>query len=197
MFGKTSLGVFILAGVLVAAPAGQVMAGASGPTVQGVWTCTVVRAGTIQRPIIYTFNSDGTFNYSSATTINSAAAGPVQNSGFHSRGGGRGAWTKVSTNVFNFTAVEFMYDANGNAAGSFSVDTTLLLTSAGQLCSGRPECPNQTADVSLVKYQFDQNDPDANIVGLTFLLRPGTPVNTLCNTLSSGEGFPALGIPTP
>jgi len=133
MFAKTSLGVFILAGVLVAAPAGQVMAGGSGPTVQGVWTCTVVRAGTIQRPIIYTFNSDGTFNYSSATTINSAAAGPVQNSGFHSRGGGRGAWTKVSTNVFNYTAIELMYDANGNAAGNFSVDANLAMTSAGQL----------------------------------------------------------------
>jgi hypothetical protein len=53
MFGKASLGVFILAGVLVATPPGQVMAGGSGPTVQGVWTCTVVRAGTIQRPIIY------------------------------------------------------------------------------------------------------------------------------------------------
>ena len=198
MFGKTSLGVFILAAVLVAAPAGPVMAGGSGPTVQGVWTCTVVRAGTIQRPIIYTFNSDGTFNYSSATTINSAAAGPVQNSGFHSRGGGRGAWTKVSTNVFNYTAIEFVYDANGNAAGNFSVDANLAVTSAGQLCSGRPECPAQTTDVSLVKYVFDQNDPDLNIVGLLYLLPPGTPANTLCNRLSSGDGFPTLPmIPTP
>jgi hypothetical protein len=196
MFGKTSLGVFILAGVLVATPAGPVMAGGTA-TVQGVWTCTVVRAGTIQRPIIYTFNSDGTFNYSSATTINSAAAGPVQNSGFHSRGGGRGQWIKIGTNIFNYTAVELLYDANGNAAGSFSVDANLLLTSAGQLCSGRTECPNQTTDVSLVKYQFGQNDPDANIVGLTYLLLPGTPANTLCNTLSSGAGFPALPIPTP
>jgi hypothetical protein len=197
MFGKTSLGVFILAGVLVATPAGRVMAGGSGPTVQGVWTCTVVRAGTIQRPIIYTFNSDGTFNYSSATTINSAVAGPVQNSGFHSRGGGRGVWTKVSTNVFNYTAVEFMYDANGNAAGNFTVDADLAVTSAGQLCSGRSECPNQTSSVSLVKYLFDQNDPDANIIGLMYLLPVGTPANTLCNTLSSGSGFPALPIPTP
>ena len=37
MFGKTSLGVFILAGVLVATPAGQVMA---GEKVEGVWACT-------------------------------------------------------------------------------------------------------------------------------------------------------------
>lgn len=198
MFRKTSLGVFTLAGVLLAIPAGRVVAGSQTPVVQGVWTCTVVRAGTIQRPIIYTFNSDGTFNYSSGTTINSGVAGPVQNSGFHSRGGGRGAWTKVSTNVVNYTAVEFLYDANGNAAGSFTVDADLAVISGGaQLCSGRSECPNQTTEVSLVKYLFDQNDPDANIVGLLYLLPPGTPANTLCNSLSSGAGFPALPIPTP
>jgi hypothetical protein len=198
MFRKTSLGVGI-AGVLVAIAAGQVIAGSKKtPVVDGVWTCTIVRAGTIQRPTIYTFNSDGTFNYSSGTTINSLAAGPVQNSGFHSRGGGRGAWTKVSTDVVNYTAVELLYDANGNAAGSFTVDADLAMISGGdQLCSGRAECPNQTTAVSLVKYQFDQNDPDANIVGLSYLLPPGTPVNTLCNSLSSGAGFPALPIPTP
>jgi len=197
MFRKTSLGVGI-AGVLVAIAAGQVVAGSQTPVVQGVWTCTVVRAGTIQRPIIYTFNSDGTFNYSSGTTINSGAAGPVQNSGFHSRGGGRGAWTKVSTNVVNYTAVELLYDANGNAAGSFTVDADLAVISGGsQLCSGRAECPAQTTAISLVKYQFDQNDPDANIVGLTYLLSPGSPANTLCNSLSSGAGFPNLPIPTP
>jgi hypothetical protein len=196
MFGKTSLGVFILAGVLVTSPAGHVMAGAV-PQVAGVWTCTVVRAGTIERPIIWTFNSDGTFNYSSATTINSAAAGPVQNSGFHSRGGGRGEWTRVSNNVFHYKAVELLYDANGNAAGSFSVDSTLALTSAGQLCTGRSECPNQKTTASLVKYQFDQNNADADIVGVDYLLSD-TPVNTLCNRLSSGAGFPTLPmIPTP
>jgi len=132
MFGKTTLGVVILAGALVAIPTGQVMA-AAGPQVQGVWTCTVLRSGTIERPIIYTFNSDGVFNYSSATTINSAVPGPVHNSGFHSRGGGRGEWTRVSNNVFHYKAVELLYDANGNAAGSFSVDSTFALTSAGQL----------------------------------------------------------------
>jgi hypothetical protein len=196
MFGKTSLGVFMLAGVLVAIPAGQVMAGA-GPQVQGVWTCTVLRAGTIERPIIYTFNSDGTFNYSSATTINSAAAGPVQNSGFHSRGGGRGEWTRVSNNVFNFKAVELLYDANGNAAGSFSVNAALALISTGQLCTGRSECPHQTTTATLVKYVFDGNDPDADIISVDSLLT-NTPVNTLCNRLSSGAGFPALTvIPTP
>ena len=78
MFRKTSIGVFILAGLLVAFPVGQVTAAGNVPGVQGVWTCSVVRAGTIQRPIIYTFNSDGTFNYSSGTTINSVTAGPVQ-----------------------------------------------------------------------------------------------------------------------
>jgi len=198
MFRKTSLGVVILGGVLVAIPVGQVTAAGNVPGVQGVWTCTVVRAGTIQRPIIYTFNSDGTFNYSSGTTINSLTAGPVQNTGFHSRGGGRGAWTKVSSNVVNYTAVELLYDANGNAAGSFSVDADLAVISDGdQLCSGRAECSNQTTALSLVKYVFDQNDPDANIVGLLNLLPPGTPANTLCNRLSSGASFPALPIPTP
>jgi hypothetical protein len=197
MFRKTSLGVFILGGVLVAIPVGQVTAAGNVPGVQGVWTCSIVRAGTIQRPIIYTFNSDGTFNYSSATTINSTTPGPVANSGFHSRGGGRGEWTRVSNNVFSYKAVELLYDANGNAAGSFSVDATIGLTSAGQLCSGRSECPNLTSSISLVKYTFDQNDPDLNITGLQYLLLPGTPSNTLCNTLSSGAGFPALPIPTP
>ena len=192
MFGKTSLGVFILAGVLVATPAGQVMA---ADKVEGVWTCTAV-SGPIERPIIYTFNSDGTFNYSSATTINSQA-GPLQNTGFHSRGGGRGQWAKIRNDVFNYTAVEFMYDANGNAAGSYSVDATLALTSTGQLCSGRSECPNQKTMVSLAKYVFEQNDVDSDIVGVTYLLPPGTSANTLCNRLSSGAGFPALPIPTP
>jgi hypothetical protein len=195
MFGKTSLGVFIFAGVLVATPAGQVMASAE---VEGVWTCTVVRAGTIERPVIFTFNSDGTFNYSSATTINSLTEGPLNNTGFHSRGGGRGQWAKVRTDVFNYAAVEFTYDANGNAAGSYAVNATVAVTSAGQLCSGRPECPNQTTTVSLAKYTFDQNDPDSDIVGVTYILPPGTLAHTLCNRLSSGAGFPALPvIPTP
>ena len=192
MFRKTSLVALVVTGILIAV-AGNAMA--AGIPVNGAWTCTVVRAGTIERPIIYTFNSDGTFNYSSATTINSAVGGPVQNSGFHSRGGGRGEWTKVSTNVFNYRSVEFLYDANGNAAGSFAVDSTLLLTSAGQLCSGRTECPNQTTVISLGKYLFDQNDVDGDIVGITYLLPPGTPANSLCNRLSSGGGFPTLPIP--
>jgi hypothetical protein len=198
MFRKTSLRVFSLAGLLVAFPVAQVTAAGNVPGLQGVWTCSVVRAGTILRPIIYTFSSDGTFNYSSGTTINSLAAGPVQNTGFHSRGGGRGVWTKVSSNVANYTAVELLYDANGNAAGSFTVDADLAVISGGsQLCSGRAECPNQTTTVSLAKYVFDQNDPDANIIGVSYLLPPGTPANTLCNSLSSGAGFPALPIPTP
>lgn len=197
MFDKTSLGIFILAGALVAIPAGAVMA-KSTPQVEGVWTCTVIRAGTIERPIIWTFNSDGVFNYSSGTTINSTTLGPVQNSGFHSRGGGRGEWTRVKNNVFNYKSVELLYDANGNAAGSFSVDSTFALTSADQLCSGRPECLNQTTKVSLAKYVFENNDPDADIVGVNYLLPPGTPANTLCNRLSSGDGFPTLPmIPTP
>jgi len=198
MMGRKSLVVFILLlGVLALIPAGQAMA-AAAPQVTGAWTCTVVRSGTIERPIIWTFSADGTFNYSSATTINSTIAGPVQNSGFHSRGGGRGQWTRVSNNVFNFKAIEFMYDANGDAAGSFSVDTTFLLTSGDQLCSGRPECPNQKASISLVKYVFDQNNPDLDIVGVQYLLPAGTAANTLCNRMSHGAGFPFLStIPTP
>ena len=90
-----------------------------------------------------------------------------------------------------------MYDANGNAAGSFTVDADVAVISGSQLCSGRTECPGQTTTISLAKYVFNQNDPDANIVGVQYLLPPGTPVNTLCNGLSSGAGFPALPIPTP
>jgi len=199
MFRKTHLGGFlVLAVVLIAIPMENVTAAPSGGGVPGAWTCTVVRAGTIERPIIYTFGADGIFNYSSGTTINntSESLSPVYNSGFHSRGGGHGQWTKVSTNVVNYKSVELLYDANGNAAGSFSVNANLLLT-GGQLCSGRDECPNQTSTFSLVKYQFAGDNPDGDIVGITALLGPGALANVLCNSLSSGAGFPGLLIPTP
>jgi len=197
MFSKTCLGAFVLAGVLSTIQMDDAMAAANLP-IQGVYTCTVVRAGTVQRPIMYTFNNDGTFNYSSATTINSTVAGPVQNSGFHSRGGSRGQWTRTSTNVINYKSVEFLYDANGNLAGSFAVDADLLITPAGQLCSGRSECPNQNSAVSLVQYIFGGPDGvDGNITGLNYLLGPDAPANVLCNTLSSGAGFPSLPIAMP
>jgi len=198
MFKGTNLGVVILALTLITTPTGSALAGAL-PPVQGVWTCTVLRAGTVPRPLMYTFNSDGTFNYSSATTINSTVAGPVQDSGFHSRGGARGQWTKVSTNVFNYESVEFLYDASGNLAGSFTVNANLLLTPAGQLCGGRAECPNQITSISLVKYHFADEPAsfDGNIVSVDYLLGPGAPANVLCNSLSSGAGFPSLPIPMP
>jgi hypothetical protein len=146
-----------------------------------------------------TFGADGTFDYSSATTINNTTDvnSPVYNSGLHSRGGGRGQWTKASTNVVNYKAVELLYDANGNAAGSFAVNSTQILTSADQLCSGRSECPNQTTTFSLVKYIFDGNNPDGDIVGINALLPSGTPANFLCNRFSSGAGFPGTLIPMP
>jgi hypothetical protein len=196
MLNKASLGVIILAGVLLAIPVRSAMAGATVP-VQGVWTCTVVRGGTVERPIMYTFNSDGTFNYSSATTINSIVPGPVQNSGFHSRGGARGQWLKTSNNVVNYKSIEFLYDANGNLAGSFAVDANLLITPAGQLCSGNTQCPTQTTALSLVRYEFNNNDVDADVVGVNYLLGPDAPANVLCNSLSSGQGFPALPVPMP
>ena len=197
MLSKTCLGAFVLAGVLITIPMDDAMAGANLP-VQGVWTCTVVRAGTVQRPLMYTFSTDGTFNYSSATTINSTVAGPVQNSGFHSRGGSRGQWTRTSSNVVNYRSVEFLYDVNGNLAGSFAVDADLLITPSGQLCSGRSECPGQISAVSLVQYIFGTPDGvDGNITGVNYLLGPDAPANVLCNTLSSGAGFPALPIPMP
>jgi len=206
MFNKRSLGAVILVLTLVATPMGSALAG-SLPPVQGVWTCTVFRAGSVPRPLMYTFNSDGTFNYSSATTINSTVAGPVQNSGFHSRGGARGQWTKLNTSLFNYESVEFLYDANGNLAGSFSVNANLLMTAGGQLCSGRQNpdaagsviCPNQATSVSLVKYNFE--DPPANdgkiLPDVTYLLGPNAPANVLCNSLSSGLGFPGLPVPMP
>jgi len=197
MFSKTCLGAFVLAGILITIPMDDAMAAANLP-IQGMWTCTVVRAGSVQRPIMYTFNSDGTFNYSSATTINSTIAGPVQNSGFHSRGGSRGQWTRTSSNVVKYQSVEFLYDANGNLAGSFAVDADLLITPAGQLCSGRSECSNQNTAVSLVQYIFGGPDGvDGNITGLNYLLGPDAPANVLCNSLSSGAGFPSLPIPLP
>ena len=197
MFSKTCLGAFVLAGLLSTIQMDDAMAASNLP-IQGVYTCTVVRAGTVQRPIMYTFNNDGTFNYSSATTINSTVAGPVQNSGFHSRGGARGQWTRISSNVVNYHSVEFLYDANGNLAGSFAVDADLLITPAGQLCSGRSECPAQNSAVSLVQYVFGGPDGvDGNITGLNYLLGPDAPANVLCNTLSSGAGFPSLPIAMP
>src|SRR5215510_8790315 len=105
MFSKASLGVLLIAGMLVAVPIDDAMAGSTVP-IQGVWTCAVLRAGTVLRPLMYTFSSDGTFNYSSATTINSTVAGPVQDSGFHSRGGARGQWTKINTSLYNYESVE-------------------------------------------------------------------------------------------
>jgi len=198
MLNKAFLGAFVLAGVLITIPMDDATAGSnSNLPLQGVYTCTVIRGGTVQRPLMYTFNSDGTFNYSSATTINSAAAGPVQNSGFHSRGGARGLWTRISTNTINYQSVEFLYDANGNLAGSFAVDATLLITPAGQLCSGRSECPNQNSAVSLVQYFFAGGDVDSNITGVNYLLGPDAPANVLCNPFSNGAGFPALPVPMP
>ena len=200
MFTKTDLGVFILAVVLIALPVGTVMAAVT-PPVQGVWTCTVLRSGTIERPVMYTFNNDGTFNYSSATTINTSALttppSPVYNSGFHSRGGARGQWIKTSNNVVNYKSIEFLYDANGNLAGSFAVNSNLLITPSGQLCSGNSSCPNQTTSISLVKYVFDQNNVDDDVVGIQFLLPLNSPANVLCNSLSSGAGFPGLPVPMP
>ena len=100
MFKKARLGVLVLAGALTAIPMEEAMGGRNANLpLQTVYTCSIIRAGTVQRPIIYTFNTDGTFNYSSATTINSLVPGPVHDSGFQSRGGGRGQWTRTSTNT--------------------------------------------------------------------------------------------------
>jgi hypothetical protein len=55
--------------------------------------------------------------------------------------------------------------------------------------------PNEQTTFSLAKYVFDQDNPDLDIVGITYLLPPGTPANFLCNRLSGGGGFP--GMPTP
>ena len=185
---------FLVASVLIAMPIRNVEAAGD---IEGVWTCTVVRAGTIERPVLLTFNNDGTLNYSSAISINTISSGSLQNSGFHSRGGGHGEWKKISKDVISYKSVEFVYDANGNAAGSFAVNSTQLLMPNDQLCSGRAECPNQSTIFSVAKYVFDQNDPDADIVGVSYLLPPNSPTNLLCNRLSSGVGFPGMPIPMP
>jgi hypothetical protein len=186
---------FFVAGVLIAMPTGHVQAAAG---IEGVWTCTIIRAGTIERPALLTFIEDGTFNSSATTTINSTVSNsPLWNSGFHSRGGGRGEWKKLDKNVFSYKSVEFLYDANGNAAGSIAVNSTQLLLPNDQLCSGRSECPNQATIFSIAKYVFDQNNPDGDIVGVTFLVGPLAPTNFLCNRLSSDLGFPGMPIPMP
>ena len=56
------------------------------------------------------------------------------------------------TDVINYESVELLYDENSSLRGSFAVDADLFITPAGQLCGGRPECPNQNAAVNLVKY---------------------------------------------
>src|SRR5262245_13257792 len=198
MFSKTGLMAFILAGVFIEIPIKNVKA-MTNANVEGAWTCTGVRAGTVEEPIMYPFNHDGTFNYSSATTINSTVAGPVHDSGFHSRGGSRGEWKRVSNDVFNYKSVEWLYDGNGNLAGSFSVNSDLLLTSNGQLCSGRvTECPNQNTSATLAKYVFEPGNVDGDVTDVIYLLGPNAPVNVVCNRMSSGDGFPGLPlVPVP
>jgi hypothetical protein len=160
----------------------------------GVWLCSVVRAGTVARPIIWTFNNDGTFNFVSGTTVNNTTnpASPTYNSGIFSRpGGGRGEWTHVQGHVFNAKYVELLSNDHGNLAGYFNVDSTVVINDDGQLCTSRAECPDQQTLVSLVKYDFAGGNPDGPIIGQHTLLPTGSPANAICNRISSGLGFPA------
>jgi hypothetical protein len=162
-------------------------------SVVGVWLCSVIRNGTLARPLIYTFHGDGTFNYSSGTTINNTTnpRSPTYNSGLFSRGGGRGEWTHGDGHTFNATFVEILSDARGNLGGVFNIEASFSLTANGQLCSGTSECPDQKSYVSLVRYEFGSPSPDGPIIGQTTLLPTGTQANSICNRVSSGLGFPA------
>jgi len=179
---------------------------APGPQVVGTWLCSVVRAGTVLRPIIYTFHADGTFNYSSGTTVNNSSDpnSPIFDSGIHSRGEAWGIWEKTGPSQFSANTVEILRDANGNAWGVFNVANDFLLTPSGQLCSGVPtsnpavwgsdvSCPNQMTSFSLEKMIFDQGVVDNKITDSETKL--SGKANSVCNRVGSGAGFPGIPIP--
>jgi hypothetical protein len=185
---------------LLAAPA--IARADDSHAVVGVWLCSVVRSGTLARPIIYSIGGDGIFGFVSGTTINNStdSNSAVNNSGILSRpGGGRGEWTFVpgtGNTVISSQYVELLSNDRGNVGGYFNVDSTYQLLPNGQLCSGRSECPNAKTYVSLVKFEFPTNavgntNPDGPITGQHALLPTGSQANSICNRISSGLGFPA------
>jgi hypothetical protein len=203
VFSKKIFWAFILMGMITIPASGS--HAAPGPQIVGTWLCSAVRAATILRPIIYTFHADGTFNYSSGTTVNNSTdpLNPLFDSGIHSRGEAWGNWQKTAPNVFSAQNVEILRDVNGSAWGVFNVSENFLLTSSGQLCSGintpNPDvwgsdvtCPNQSLTFDLIKFIFDQDNVDKKITDSDSILSGNA--NALCNRLGSGEGFPGVPV---
>ena len=157
---------------------------AAPPAITGVWSCQTNRPGAIaSRPVTFVFHSDGTFAYSSQSTVN---GGPLALP-FTSRGGGHGEWQKTGTNEYAYRARENMY-INGNAGGFFYVDSTLRLDrAADQLCSGKAECFDTQTRIRLTQFTFD---PNATITGEIDLIPAESLAETVCNRLSTA--FPGL-----
>jgi hypothetical protein len=173
----------MLAAVLITTPSVRAEA-AAGPQITGVWSCQATRPGSaIPRPIIWVFHSDGTFVYSSQTTV---SGGPLALP-FTSRGGANGEWKKIGANDYAYHSIENMY-IDGNAGGFFYVDATVRLDPrTGRLCSGRPECPSASTDIRLTKFTFAA---DGSISGETDLLPAGSQAVTICDRLD--VVFPGL-----
>jgi len=177
------LSLLLLPAILIAFSSGNTEA-AAAPQITGVWSCQATRPGSpIARPLIFVFHSDGTFSYSSQTTVN---GGPLALP-FTSRAGSNGEWKKIGPSDYAYHSIENMY-INGNAGGFFYVDATVHLNArSGQLCSGRPECPRAETRIRLTQFTFA---PDGSIVGETDRLPAGSEAVTLCERLSTV--FPSL-----
>lgn len=168
----------LLPAIFVAFPARDSEA-AAAPQITGVWSCEVSRPGsTAARPLTYVFHPDGTFAYSSQTTIN---GGPLSLP-FTSRGGANGLWQKVGPSDYAYQSIENMY-INGNAGGYFYVDATLHLdTKLQQLCSGRTECPLAQTKIRLTQFTFAA---DGHITGEVDLLPANSVAQSICSPLGS------------
>lgn len=173
----------MLSAIVIAYSAGTSEA-AAAPQITGVWSCQATRPGNpVARPLTYVFHSDGTFTYSSQTTVN---GGPLALP-FTGRAGGYGEWKKIGPSDYSYRARENLY-INGNAGGFFYVDSTQHLDPrTGQLCSGRPECPRAETSIRLTQFTFA---PDGSIAGETDLLPAGSEAATICDRLRTV--FPGL-----
>jgi hypothetical protein len=171
---RSSMLITLVLSAIVSAFASGGAEGAQSLQINGVWSCQVTRPGsTVLRPLTFVFHSDGTFSYSSQTTIN---GGPLSLP-FTGRGGANGQWQKVGTSDYAYQSIENMY-INGNAGGLFYVDAVLHLdTKTGQLCSGRPECPLVQTKIQLTQFTFA---PDGSITGEDPLLPAGSLALVTC-----------------
>jgi hypothetical protein len=122
--------------VFAALPSGS--ATAADSAIMGVWSCPHTRPGsTVTRPLTFVFHHDGTFAFSSQTTVN---GGPLDLP-FNGRGGGLGVWKKTGKSTYSYLVREDLY-IDGNAGGFFYADATLQLDrKLGELAAGRRSVP--------------------------------------------------------